>query len=422
MVPVDADGMPLRPAILYGIDTRASAEIDWFNAELELDRPGTPPARRMQAQSLAPKIVWVRDHEREVWNRTHKLLGSTGYIVYRLTGACVIDAPNAEWLVPFYDPALNDWDASMCSRFGVPLALLPRVHQPADVVGSVTPEAARRTGLAAGTPVICGSMDGLAEYLSSGVYQPGEGCVVFGSTMCVCLLTSERRTHPLLYGGRSLIPGMYRLSGGMATSGALTRWFRDEFSPQQDFDLLSKEAAAVAPGSDGLVVLPYFSGERSPIFDSDARGLILGLTVSHTRAHVYRALLEGIAYGLRHHFELMGDIELVPRRLVALGGGARSDVWLQIVSDVTGHTFERVDPNVGAPLADAYLAGRGVGLFDDFRRFSKDWVRIGAVVPPRPESSSVYDPYYSVYRRLYERTKQNMHELACLSASSPIRR
>jgi xylulokinase len=422
MVPIDADGRPLRPGILYGIDARATAEIDWFNSELGWDLPGTPPARRMQAQSLAPKIVWFRDHEPERWKRTHQILGPTGYIVYRLTGARVIDSADAEALVPFYDPIIDNWDSSMCNRFGVPLEVLPRIQQPTDIVGTVTPQAARHTGLAIGTPVICGSMDGLTEYLSSGVIQSGEGCVVFGSTMCVCVLSSEQRTHPSLYGGRSLVPGMFRLSGGMATSGALTRWFRDEFSPRQDFESLSKDASVVSAGSDGLVVLPYFGGERSPIFDGQARGLVLGLTVSHTRAHLYRALLEGVAYALRHHFELMAQIGVIPRRLVALGGGARSELWRQIVSNVTGHTLECVERDVGAPLADAFLAGYGIGLFDDFSQLSESWVRIGEIVSPDPECSSVYDRYYSVYRRLYERTKEDMHELTCLSTSLPIGR
>jgi xylulokinase len=422
MVPIDANGVPLRPAILYGIDTRASAEVDWFNSELGWDAPGTPPAQRMQAQSLAPKIIWFREHEPEHWKRTTKILGPTGYIVYRLTGAWSIDSVDAEALAPFYDSLSNSWDVSMCNRFDVPADLLPNIQQPTDVVGTVTPEAARQTGLAVGTPVVCGSMDALAEYLSSGVVQPGDGCVTFGSTMCVCILSSERRTHPLLYGGRTLIPGMFRLSGGMATSGALTRWFRDQYSPGQDYDSLDKEAESVPAGSDGLIVLPYFSGERSPVFDSQARGLVLGLTLSHTRAHVYRALLEGVAYALRHHFDLMTEVGVVPRRLVALGGGARSKLWTQIVSDVTRHPLACLQHDVGAPLADAFLAGYGIGLFDDFSQLSDRWVRIGNSVSPHAESSCIYDGYYSVYRRLYERTKEDMHELACLSATVSIRR
>jgi xylulokinase len=342
--------------------------------------------------------------------------------VYRLTGACTIDSLDAEALAPLYDSTTDNWDAAACNRFGIPVHLLPRIHQPTDVVGTVTADASAQTGLAIGTPVICGSMDGLADYLSSGVVRSGDGCVVFGSTMCVCVLSSEPRTHPLLYGGRTLIPGMFRLSGGMSTSGTLTRWFREQFSPQQEYDSLDREAASVPAGSDGLVVLPYFSGERSPIFDSEARGLVLGLTVEHTRAHLYRALLEGVAYALRHHFDLMTEVGIIPQRLIALGGGARSQLWTQIASDVTGHPLECLDHDIGAPLADAFLAGYGIGLFDEFSGLPDTWVRIRQTISPHAESSAVYDRYYAIYRRLYERTKEDMHELTCLSATSSIRR
>jgi xylulokinase len=424
MVPVDAHGRPVRPGILYGIDTRAQPEIERLNRELGWDAPDAPPARRLQAQSVSPKIVWLREHEAERWRRTHKVLGATGYIVHRLTGAYVADPGNVEAWAPLYDSASGGWDSSMCDRIGVPLRLLPEIRAAADVVGRVTPEAACQTGLAAGTPVIGGSMDVLAEYLSAGVIREGEGCLVFGSTMCVSVLSSEPRSHPSLYSGCSLVPGFHRLGGGMATSGVLARWFRDNFAPrevQQEhesgvsaYEMLSDRAAAVPPGSDGLMVLPYFSGERTPIFDPQARGLILGLTTSHTRDHLYRGLLEGVAYGLRHHLDLMAEIGMVPHRLVAVGGGSQDRLWTQIVSDVTGHVLECVDAPIGPALADAFLAGYGVGLFRDFTPLAERWVRIGRRVRPSQEAAAAYDAYYRVYRRLYERTAEEMHELARL--------
>jgi xylulokinase len=338
-----------------------------------------------------------------------------------------VDPGNAEARAPLYDPATAGWDPAMCDRFGVPLSVLPEIREATDVVGGVTTEAARRTGLAVGTPVICGSIDGLAEYLSSGVIKSGEGCVIFGSTMCMSVLSSVPRSHPLLYSGRSLVPGLYRLSGGMATSGALTRWFRDNFASDEvqterasgisAYQLLGDQAATVPPGADGLMVLPYFSGERTPIFDIQARGLVLGLTTSHTRHHLYRGLLEGVAYGVRHHFDLMAEVGVMPRRLVAVGGGSQSELWTQILSDVTGQTLECVERPIGPALANAFLAGYGVGLFSDFAPLAERWVRIGRTVQPNPRVSAVYDQYYRVYRRLYERTAEEMHELARLSAS-----
>jgi len=429
MVPVDAHGRPLRPGILYGIDTRAHVEIERLNHELGWDTPDAPPARRLQAQSVSPKIVWFREHEPELWRNTSKILGATGYVVHRLTGTYVVDRGNAEALAPLYDRATASWDHAMCERFQVPRSMLPEIHEAADVVGVVTPEAARETGLAVGTPVICGSIDGLAEYLSSGAIHDGEGCLVFGSTMCVCVLSSAPRSHAWLYGGHSLVPGLHRLSGGMATSGALARWFRDNFAPHEmqterasgisAYQLLDDDAAAVPPGAEGLMVLPYFSGERTPIFDIQARGLILGLTMSHARHHLYRALLEGVAYGARHHFDLMAEVGVVPRRLVALGGGSQSALWTQIVSDVTGQPLQCVERPIGPALADAFLAGFGVGLFSTFTPLAECWVGIGRTVHPDPQVTRVYDQYYRVYRRLYERTAEEMHELARLSATPP---
>jgi xylulokinase len=212
----------------------------------------------------------------------------------------------------------------------------------------------------------------------------------------------------------------------MASSGALSRWFRDNFAPLEvrterqsgisAYQLLSDDAATVPPGSAGIMVLPYFSGERTPIFDINARGLILGLTMSHTRHHLYRGLLEGVTYGVRHHFDLMAEVGVVPRRLVAVGGGSQSELWTQILSDVTGQTLECVDRSIGPALADAFLAGYGIGLFSDFAPLAERWVRIGRTVRPDPRVTTVYDQYYRVYRRLYERTAEEMHELARLGA------
>ncbi|MCC7370224.1 MAG: sugar kinase [Chloroflexi bacterium] len=426
MVPVNADGQPLRPGVLYGIDTRAHTEVEQLNRDLGWDAPSTPPAQRLQAQSVVPKILWFRKHEPERWRQTGKLLGATGFVVHRLTGVHAIDNGNAEAWTPCYDASRGQWDAAMCERVGVPRRLLPEIRAAADVVGEVTPEAARQTGLAEGTPVICGSMDVLAEYLSAGAIQADEGCLVFGSTMCLCVLSAEPRAHPSLYGGCSLVPGLSRLSGGMATAGALARWFRDGFSlPELQteresgvsaYHLLDDAAAAISPGSDGIVVLPYFSGERTPVFDAQARGMILGLTVSHTRAHLYRGLLEGVAYGVRHHLDLMAEAGVTPRRLVAVGGGSQSSPWMQIVSDVTGRPLECVERPIGAALADAFLAGYGIGLFRDLAPLAEDWVRIGRTVQPDAATTAIYERYYRVYRRLYARTAEEMHELAQLSA------
>jgi sugar (pentulose or hexulose) kinase len=212
----------------------------------------------------------------------------------------------------------------------------------------------------------------------------------------------------------------------MNASAALTRWFRDNFGQVEReaeaalginaYHLLSDQAAQVPPGSAGLVVLPYFAGEGHPILDTQARGLILGLTLSHTRSHVYRALLEGVAYGLRHNLETFYEAGLPIKRCIAAGGGTKSKVWTQIVSDVVGQDQELVASPYGAPYGDAYLAGCGVGLFTDLDVLRKQWVQVIGKVEHDPSVHPLYDGYYQVYRRLYEPLREHMHTLARLSA------
>ena len=429
MVPIDARGRPLRPGILYGIDTRSTAEIQWLNHDLGWDRPEVPPSRRLTSQSVSPKVIWLRENEPELWKRTAKVLGATGYIVFRLTGVTAIDSGTVSALAPFYNAAIGTWDEGMCEHFGVPTSIFPKVHAVTDIVGTITPEAAEQTGLAAGTPVSCGTGDATAEYLSAGVVEAGDAGVLYGTTMCMSVLSAEPHTHPLLWGHKSIVPGLFGTGGGMATSAALTRWFRDQFGREEmdverhlgvnAYHVLSDEASTVPPGAEGLVVLPYFAGERTPIHDGEARGLILGLTIYHTRRHIYRALLEGTAYGLRHHIDLMAEVDVRPKRIVAAGGGSLDPLWTQIVSDVIGMPQECVETPYGPPLGDAFLAGYGAGLLHDFHALKDRWVRIGRRVEPRPAFTAFYERYYAIYRRLYGQTVEEMHGLARLARLSP---
>ncbi|MEW6637622.1 MAG: FGGY-family carbohydrate kinase, partial [Actinomycetota bacterium] len=213
--------------------------------------------------------------------------------------------------------------------------------------------------------------------------------------------------HPGLWGTTGILPGTHNLAAGMATSGALTGWLR-EISGGLPYERLTEEAAAVAPGSDGLVVLPYFTGERTPIFDPRARGLIGGLTLRHGRGHLYRAMLEATAYGVRHIFESMREAGGGGERLVAVGGGTKGGLWTQIVSDVTGRPQDLPEETIGAAYGDALLAARAVGLAGQ----NEDWSRISDTVEPDEANRRVYDELYGVYRELYPATREQMHRLA----------
>jgi xylulokinase len=427
MLPVDADGRPLRPAILYGIDTRTDAEIDWINRQLGTDFIFRKSGNTLSAQSVTPKALWFKRHEPELYARTHKIHGASSYLLYKMTGEHAVDFGIATFYTPVLDIRTHKWDEDVCRAIGIDPDLLPRVDYGVSIAGKVTLRAAAETGLTAGTPVITGSCDASAEVVSVGALTPGDGGLTYGSTICLLVATKEINPHPSFSFFPHVIPDLYILGAGTATSASLTRWFRDNFGHVEmeterllglnAYHLLSDEAAQVPAGSEGLVVLPYFAGERTPIWDTQARGCILGLTLSHSRAHVYRALLEGTAYSVRHNLEVMAQTGTEVKRLISTGGGVRSALWTQIMSDVTGRPQEVADVPYGSPYGSAYMAGYGVGLFPDLRSLHQKWVKIARRVEPNPRLKPLYDQYYEVYRQTYEHVKENMHTLARLARS-----
>jgi xylulokinase len=408
LLAADAAGTPLRPAILYGIDTRATAEIAdltaRFGGEAILARCGSP----LTTQAIGPKLLWLRRHEPQVWARTQRFLMASSFAVLRLTGEYVLDHHSASQSDPLYDLGRRDWIADWAAEIAPGLPL-PRLVWPAEVAGRVTPAAAAETGIPAGTPVVAGTVDAWAEAASVGVRDPGDLMVMYGTTMFLVEVVERVHPHPTFWGTAGLFPGTQSLAAGMATSGALTSWFR-ELVGGRSYESLLAEAGAVAAGSDGLVVLPYFAGERTPLFDPQARGVICGLTLRHGRGHLYRSLLEATAYGVRHNLELMGEIGGGGRRLVAVGGGTRGGLWTQIVSDVTGRAQDVPTVGTGAAFGDAYLAGVGAG------RVAADatWNPVAARVEPDAGGAARYDPLYRVYRDLYPATREQTHALARL--------
>ncbi len=423
LLPVDREGRPLRPGILYGIDTRATAEIDWLNQEFGEGPLFDLGGMALTSQAIGPKILWLRRHEPEVYARTAKVLTASSYLVYRLTGEYVMDRHTASYYNPLIDVRALAWDG----RFAEPIVeaeKLPRLLWSTEVAGEVTPAAAAETGLAAGTPVTAGTVDAAAEAISVGVVAPGDMMVMYGTTMFFIQVTERPVPDARMWATGFCLPGLYDVAGGMATSGALTRWFRDTFAPQEvaaerlgganAYEALAAEAATVPPGAEGLLCLPYFAGERTPINDPDARGVYAGLTLSHTRAHLYRASLEGTAFGVRHNLETMAAMGAPPRRLVAVGGGAKNRLWLQIVSDAGGLRQDVPERTIGAAYGDAFLAGLATGLVGGVDALRREWVEIAETLEPRPAEQQTYDLYYGVYRHLYEAAKEDLHALARL--------
>ena len=361
LLAVDAAGRPLRPAILW-LDVRSEAEAHEMAA-----RVGAAGERlagnRVHAFYLGPKLAWLQRHEPARFERPLTILGSHSYPVMRLTGARVTDYSSAALCAPLYDCRARQWSREMCAALGVDPAWLPQI-QPSDAVaGRVTAGAARETGLREGTPVAVGGADFAASTLAAGVTEPGEACLMLGTAgnLIMPLATPEFDTR--LINSHHVGCDRYLALGG-TLSGALQEWFRSIAAPGIAFETLDAEAAAVPAGADGLRLLPYLQGERTPVWDAGARGAFVGLSLVHGRGHLYRAVLEGVAVSFRHCAEIATEKGLRLREVIAVNGGARSAVWRQILCDALGVPLHYVPDGAGAPAGGALLAGIAVGLVD----------------------------------------------------------
>jgi len=426
MLPVDDSGTPLRKAILY-CDGRAKKQIDQIVRQFSESRPAQVSPSSLSTHFSGPKILWFRENEPALYERTATIHTASSYLVLKLTGTSRVSYDEAAGYGLLFNAQRMDWDQDVCGALGLPVALLPALGWATDVAGGVSAQAARETGLMEGTPIIIGTGDAAAETLGVGAVSDGEASLLYGTTMVLAVMASERTVKQRRVLTRpGPIPGKLTTIAAMSTSGALTTWFRDNFGQAERvaeaelgisaYQLLGEQAAKVPPGSEGLIVLPYFAGERGPIWDSLARGMVLGLTLSHTRKHVYRALLEGVAYGLRQNVQVLEEDGLEIKRIVSTGGGTKSRLWTQIVSDVLGKDQEVVVNPVGAPYGDAFMAGYGVGIFKDLTPLHGEWAPETTEVRCDLDAGDVYDRYYQVYRGLYEKNKDSMHILAELSA------
>ncbi|MGD8465963.1 MAG: FGGY-family carbohydrate kinase [Anaerolineae bacterium] len=418
LLPLDAQGHPLRPGILYGVDTRAGAEIEFLTQELGEQAVYDFSGMAFTSQAVGPKILWLQNHEPELWGKVAHITTASSYLIYRLTGEKVIDRHTASHYMPLMDIRSLDWSDRFAGEV-VALDKLPRLGWSDEVAGEVSRDGAQATGLRPGTPVAVGAVDALSEAVGVGVVEPGDLMIMYGSTTFFILVLDTPTPDKRMWTVAGAFEGQYNLAAGMATTGSLTRWFRDELAadlPSENaYATLFAEAETVAPGAEGLLILPYFSGERTPINDTDARGVIAGLTLAHGRRHLFRALLESVAYGIRHNIETFHSIGADVKRVVAVGGGTQSAAWLQIVSDVAG--IPQIVPalTIGASYGDAFLAGMAAGILD--RSDLHTWVKPGFVVEPGGVNKGLYDRYYADYLCLYERTCDIVHRLGGRLAS-----
>ncbi len=380
ILPVDHTGKPLRQAILYGIDTRTASQIDYLEKFYSKDVLLAFGGTRLTSQSAGPKILWIKQNEPEIYWQTYKFVTSTTFLIHRLIGSFVVDMHTGSYFNPLFNISSMDWDDRFAGEI-VDIDRLPKLGWSDEIAGLVSASAAEETGIPEGTPVTYGAVDGLAESISAGVIDQGDLMIMYGSTTGFYLPIKKPQSTNELWLLAGALKDQVALGGGLATSGTATTWFRNQFgldllglearNAANAYEALSVEAALSPPGANGLLMLPYLSGERTPLFDTRARGVFAGLMLSHTRGDMYRALLEGTAYAIRSNLEAMDAAGAEIKRVIAVGGGAVNDLWLQIVSDATGIIQEIPEKTIGACYGDAFLAGLAVGVVSSLESLNR---------------------------------------------------
>lgn len=418
LLPIDEAGDPLRPAILYGVDTRATAQIATLERRHGRAALAEWSLMDLSSQAVGPKILWLRENEPDVFEVSRWLVTSTSFLVHRLTGRVVIDAHTASHFNPLFDPRTVAWSERYADSI-TGIDRLPTVAYPADVAGPLTDQAAARTGLPAGIPVAVGTVDALAEAVSVGVTEPGDLMIMYGSTTFFILVTDRAVAAGPLWMTAGVERGRWALAAGLATSGSAMAWFRDELARDlvaaersggaNAFEALAREAAA-ASAEEGPLFLPYLSGERTPINDPLARGVVAGLSLGTTRGSLYRALLEGIAHATRANIDALRALGMDVKRAVAVGGGTANRLLVQLVSDASGVVQELPASTIGASRGDAFIAGLAAGVVKPGDLAA--WVRPAGTVEPDRERRTRWDLRAGSLSGLYAATRDVIHMLA----------
>ena len=423
-IPVDAELRPLHPCLIW-LDRRAEAQVGAVRANQDMARLQAITGNGVDSYYGFTKMLWLRDERPEVWSQTTWLLPPNAWVIAQLTGQVAVDHSSAGNIGGIYDMAARRWSAEMLDALGIPASMLPeRLVESTDIVGALLPEWSERTGLPAGTPVVAGGVDAAVATFAAGATRSGQHVAMIGTSMCWGTITQQvDASHGLIS-----MPHVFRGAtdtytfGGAITAGAAEAWFREQFCGAEQareragqglaVDLLNRAAAHVPPGSDGLVFLPYLAGERSPIWDGRASGTFVGLSLFHTRAHLYRAVLEGVAYALRHNIEAgILSVPALDEALIVVGGAANSDLWMQIVADVTGRPVQTIEQEVEAALGGALLAALGVGLATPEQAMA-GWVTLVSRAKPRPDAQRAYERGFGVFKDLYPALKPLMHRLS----------
>lgn len=410
-VMLDSSNAVVRPALIW-CDVRTEKQCEELTERIGADRLIQLTCNPALTNFTITKLLWTRENEPDNWKRVRSIMLPKDYVRFRLTGEKAIDVADASGTL-MLDVAGRKWSGEVLEAAEIDRSLLPALYESPDVCGKISASGAEASGLWPGTPVVAGAGDQAAGAIGMGIVAPGAVSATIGTSGVVFAATDrpaldpKGRLHTFCHG----VPGRWHVMGVTQAAGLSLRWFRDNFSngisgqARDSYETLTAEAARIAAGSDGLLWAPYLMGERTPYLDSEARGMLAGLTASHTRAHVVRAILEGVTFSLKDTFTIFGEMNVPVKNIRLGGGGARSHLWRQIQADVYGHEVEIVEAEEGAAYGAALLAGVGAGIWPSVDAACKAVVRVANRVQPNPASSAVLNTSYRAYRRVYPAMK-----------------
>jgi xylulokinase len=419
MVLLDANGEVLRPSIIW-CDQRTEEQAKAITARVGADELIHLTANPALTNFTLTKLWWVRQHESEVWRQIRSLLLPKDYVRFRLTGAKATDVADASGTL-LLDVARRQWSQAMLEISDIDASILPQLFESQEITGKISVEAAKLTGLLQGTPVIAGAGDQAAGAIGMGIVQPGSVNAIIGSSGVVFAATDAPCIDPKgrLHTFCHAIPNRWHVMGVTQAAGLSLHWFRSQFGTissncSNQYESLIKEASGIPAGAEGLLWAPYLLGERTPHLDPEARGALFGLTVRHTRGHIIRAILEGVAFSLRDTLTILGELNIPARSIRLGGGGARAPLWRQIQADIYGMPVDLLEAEEGAAFGAALLAGVGTGIWPDVDAACKTAVRVAERIKPDAKTVSLLDRQYAVYQKLYPALRQISHEVHAL--------
>jgi xylulokinase len=414
----------IRPALIW-CDQRSQAQCDWITAQVGSERLIQLVSNPALTGFSAPKLLWVRDNEPENYERAAHFLLPKDFVRFRLTGEFATEVSDASGTLLF-DVTNRRWSSEMLGALEIDSKLLPRAYESPEITGQITRETALVTGLKAGTPVVGGGGDQASSAVGNGIVLPGLTSATLGTSGVIFTYTEAPKLDPhgRIHTFCHAVPGKWHVMGVTQGAGLSLRWFREHFGESEawyarqtdvdSYDLIIKEAEKIPPGSEGLLWLPYLMGERTPHLDAQARGMWFGLTAAHTRAHLIRSILEGVAFSLRDSLEIFQELEIPVKQIRASGGGSRSFLWRQIQTDIYGKELVTLRTAEGSAFGAALLAGVGAKIYASVQESAREAIQICERMTPQAANVRRYDKQYQIYRSLYPAVRELAHKLGAL--------